>query len=55
MKHLHTRTRLLLVGILLFAVVICTSYLQTVFHFDTYLALTICLLDTIIAAMLLLG
>ncbi|HEY7416259.1 MAG TPA: hypothetical protein VH593_13790 [Ktedonobacteraceae bacterium] len=32
--------------------VIITSYLQSILHFNTYLALTICLIDTIVAALL---
>ena len=36
--------------LLLFVVVIITAYLQSVYHFNTYLALTICLVDTIVCA-----
>jgi hypothetical protein len=47
------RTRLILTSIFLFAVVISTSYLQSILHFNTYLALAICLIDTIASAAIL--
>lgn len=53
MKQFSMQPRLIIVIVFLFAVVIGTAYFQTIFHFNTYLALAICLLDTILSALLL--
>jgi hypothetical protein len=53
MRSVSTRARLTIASIFLFTVVISTSYFQTIFHFNTYLALAICLLDTILSALFL--
>ncbi len=55
MRHTDVGTRLWIAYAFLFGVVIITAYLQSVLHFDTYLALAICLADTIIAAVMLFG
>ena len=47
------RTRLVLTSIFLFTIVISTAYLQSILHFNTYLALAICMVDTIVSAALL--
>lgn len=51
MKQSSILSRLIIVTGFLFAVVICTAYFQTIFHFNTYLALAICLIDTILSAL----
>ena len=53
MEQYSVRKRVILVGILLFAVVTTMAYLQSIYHFNTYLALTLCLADTIVCARLL--
>ena len=50
MKQQYIRMRVLITSIFLFTVVISTSYLQSIIHFNTYLALAICLVDTIVSA-----
>jgi hypothetical protein len=50
-----TQTRVIVAGIFLFAVVIITAYLQSVLHFNTYLALAICVADTIGAMVIIFG
>jgi len=45
--------RLILASAFLLVVLFSTAYLQTVFHFDTYLALAICFIDTLLSAMIL--
>ena len=47
--------RWILAILFLLVVLLGTAYLQTVFHFSTYLALAVCFLDTIISASILLG
>jgi hypothetical protein len=49
----RVRSRLVLSYIFLFAVVTITAYLQSILHFNTYLALAICFLDTIVSAAIL--
>jgi len=44
-----TRTRIVLCYLMLFGVVLITAYLQSVFQFSTYLALAICMIDTIVS------
>lgn len=53
MEQYSVRNRVILVSLLLFGVVTVTAYLQSIYHFNTYLALAICLADTIICARLL--
>ncbi len=53
MEQYSVRNRVILVGILLFGVVTVTAYLQSIYHFNTYLALAICMADTLIAIKLL--
>ncbi|MBV9231934.1 MAG: hypothetical protein JOZ18_21670 [Chloroflexi bacterium] len=53
MEQISIQTRLIFASIFLFAVLFGTSYLQTILHFDTYTALFICFLDTLISAMIL--
>jgi hypothetical protein len=45
-----TVSRIFMASIILFAIVFVTAYLQTIYHFNTYVALGVCLLDTILAA-----
>ncbi len=53
MEQQSTRNKVILLNILLFGVAITTGYLQSIYHFNTYLALAICLVDTIVCAKLL--
>lgn len=53
MEPSTVRTRLMLASATLFGVMLITAYLQSVLHFDTYLALAICMVDTVVAAMIL--
>jgi hypothetical protein len=46
-------TRLLLAGSLTLVMVVGTAYVHTLVSFSTYLALVICLLTTVAAAMIL--
>jgi len=55
MGHEITQGRLLFAGILLFAVVTITAYLQSILHFNTYLALAICLADTVVSMVIVFG
>lgn len=55
MGHNITQTKLIMTGILLFAVVLITAYLQPLLHLNTLLALAICLADTIVCAMIIFG
>jgi vacuolar-type H+-ATPase subunit I/STV1 len=54
-KQAPTKMRVVVSYLLLFGVVLITAYLQSVFHFNTYLALAICLVDTIGCAMFVFG
>ena len=47
-----TVSRIITAGIILLAIVCVTAYLQTIYHFNTYVALGVCLLDTILAAVI---
>jgi hypothetical protein len=47
MNQPPTQARIVLSYVMLFGVVLITAYLQSVFHFNTYLALAICAVDTI--------
>lgn len=47
-----TLSRIITASIILFAIVCITAYLQTIYHFNTYIALGVCLLDTILAAVI---
>jgi hypothetical protein len=53
MRSVSTRVRLIIASIFLFTVVVSTSYFQAIFHFNTYLALAICLIDTTLSALFL--
>lgn len=53
MKQGSVQMRLILSYVFLFIVVIITAYFQSILHFNTYLALAICLLDTIASAAIL--
>jgi hypothetical protein len=53
MEQHSLRTRVILTSIFLFAVVTITAYIQSITHFNTYLALAICLVDTIVSAAIL--
>jgi len=44
-----TRTRIGFAILCFFGVVLITAYLQSVFQFSTYLALAICMIDTIVS------
>ncbi len=55
MRQPGAQTRLIFAGVFLLGVLVSTSYLQTTLHFSTYLALTVCFIDTIVSAMILLG
>jgi hypothetical protein len=48
-----TRGKVILLSILLFGVAITTGYLQSIFHFNSYLALVVCLIDTLVCMRLL--
>jgi len=54
-RQLSAQTRLIFAGVFLLVVLVSTSYLQTILHFSTYLALVICFIDTIVSAMILFG
>lgn len=53
MHQASLSTRLFLATTFLLVVLLGTAYLQTILHFHTYLALAICLADTIIASAIL--
>ena len=48
MKQLNANVRLVLGGILALALVVITAYLQIVLHFNTYVALTVCLVVAVV-------
>jgi hypothetical protein len=50
-----TLSRIITASIILFAIVFITAYLQTIYHFNTYVALAVCLLDTILAAVIIIN
>jgi len=52
-KPIMTLSRITFATIFLFAIVLLTAYLQTVYSFSTDVALAICLLDTVVAAIIL--
>ncbi len=53
MGQLRTQTRLVIAGIVLFGIVTITACLQPILHLNTYLALAICMIDTIVVALFL--
>ncbi len=53
MGQLSVRARVMLASIFMLVVLVSTAYLQTIFHFNTYLALAICLADTVVSATIL--
>jgi len=48
MKQINANTRLILGVIFALAVVVGTAYLQLVFHFSTYIALSVCVIASCI-------
>jgi len=48
MKQISANIRIVLGGILALALVVATAYLQIVLHFNTYVALAVCLVVSVI-------